>query len=101
MTERDYRGPDSRRVRQMFAQIAHRYDFLNQFLSMAVDSHWRRVTAAKVRDLIGPSPALCLDSCSGTGDLALALDRSLRTQIIASDFCHPMLTRARVKFAGR
>jgi len=100
MTERDYRGPDSRRVQQMFAGIAHRYDFLNHFLSISVDRHWRKVTATKVRDLIGPSPALCLDACSGTGDLALALDRSLQTQVIASDFCHPMLTRAHGKFAG-
>jgi demethylmenaquinone methyltransferase/2-methoxy-6-polyprenyl-1,4-benzoquinol methylase len=101
MTERDYSGPDSRRVREMFARIAHRYDFLNHFLSVSVDRHWRKVTAAKVRDLIGPSPALCLDACCGTGDLALALNRALQTQVIATDFCHPMLTRAYGKFAGR
>jgi demethylmenaquinone methyltransferase / 2-methoxy-6-polyprenyl-1,4-benzoquinol methylase len=84
----------------MFAAIAHRYDFLNHFLSISVDRQWRNVAAAKVRDLAGPSPALCLDACSGTGDLALALLQSLQTQVIASDFCHPMLTRARAKFAG-
>src|SRR5467141_47318 len=101
MTERDYSGPYSRRVREMFARIAHRYDFLNHFLSISVDRHWRKVTATKVLDLIGPSPALCLDACCGTGDLALALNRALQTQVIATDFCHPMLTRAYGKFAGR
>src|SRR6266852_2899580 len=100
MMGRDYLGPDSRRVQQMFAAIAHRYDFLNHFLSISVDRHWRNVAATKVRDLAGPSPALCLDACSGTGDLALALHRSLQTQVIASDFCHPMLIRAKEKFAG-
>jgi demethylmenaquinone methyltransferase/2-methoxy-6-polyprenyl-1,4-benzoquinol methylase len=98
---RDYLGPDSRRVQQMFAAIAHRYDFLNHFLSISIDRHWRNVAATKVRDLVGPTPALCMDACSGTGDLALALHRSLQTQVIASDFCHPMLTRAQAKFAAR
>src|SRR5713101_9591282 len=101
MTRRDYLGPDSRRIRQMFAGIAPRYDFLNHFLSISVDRHWRRLAAAKVRDLVGVSPALCLDACCGTGDLAIALDRSMKTQVIAADFCHPMLTRALEKTDGR
>src|SRR5713226_2206218 len=101
MTRRDYLGPDSRRIQQMFAGIAPRYDFLNHFLSISVDRHWRRLAAAKVRDLAGVSPELCLDACCGTGDLAIALDRSMKTQVIASDFCHPMLTRAAQKAAGR
>ncbi len=100
MTERNYSGPDSRRVQQMFAGIAHRYDFLNHFLSLSVDRRWRKIAARKIRDLAGISPISCLDVCSGTGDLAIALDRSLQTQIIASDFCHAMLTRANRKFSG-
>src|SRR2546428_13683319 len=101
MRERDYSGPDSRRVQQMFAGIAHRYDFLNHFLSLSVDRRWRNAAARKVRDLAGPTPPTCLDLCSGTGDLAIALQRPLQTQIIAFDFCHPMLTRARRKFGRR
>ena len=100
MTERDYPGPDSGRVQQMFADIAHRYDFLNHFLSASVDRRWRSVAARKVKDLTGGSPALCLDACSGTGDLAIALHQTLNTRVVASDFCHPMLTRATGKFAG-
>src|ERR1051326_7543912 len=100
MTRRDYRGPDSRRIQKMFAGIAPRYDFLNHFLSVSVDRHWRRVAAAKVRDLVGTSPKLCLDACSGTGDLAIALGQSLKTHVIAADFCHPMLIRATEKAAG-
>jgi demethylmenaquinone methyltransferase/2-methoxy-6-polyprenyl-1,4-benzoquinol methylase len=102
MTERDYIGPDSRRVQQMFAAIAHRYDFLNHFLSVSVDRRWRRLAVDKVRDQMGARPPrLCLDVCSGTGDLALALHRRLGCDVVASDFCHPMLTRARIKLAGR
>ena len=97
MTRREYTGPDSRRIQEMFAGIAHRYDFLNHFLSISVDRRWRSAAVAKVRELAGPAPTLCLDVCSGTGDLAIALQRSLKTNVIASDFCHPMLTRARAK----
>src|SRR6266481_5426786 len=97
MTRRDYLARDSRRIQQMFAGIAPRYDFLNHFLSISVDRRWRRIAAATVRDLVGPSPALCLDACCGTGDLALALNQSMDTRVIAADFCHPMLTRAAEK----
>src|SRR5215813_381307 len=90
-----YTGPDSRRVQEMFAGIAHRYDFLNHFLSASIDRHWRQVAVKKVHELLGNSrPTLCLDCCSGTGDLAVALSRGLHCPVVASDFCHPMLTRA-------
>jgi demethylmenaquinone methyltransferase / 2-methoxy-6-polyprenyl-1,4-benzoquinol methylase len=102
MTERDYGGPDSRRVQEMFAGIAHRYDFLNHFLSASVDYRWRRLAVAKVRELVGSAQLrVCLDLCSGTGDLAIALNRRLQCEVIASDFCHPMLTRATAKFGAR
>jgi demethylmenaquinone methyltransferase / 2-methoxy-6-polyprenyl-1,4-benzoquinol methylase len=97
MREGENRGPDSDRVREMFAAIAPRYDFLNHFLSASIDRRWRRAAVRKVRELVGPAPALCLDSCCGTGDLAIALQRGLRTRVIASDFCHPMLSRATAK----
>jgi demethylmenaquinone methyltransferase/2-methoxy-6-polyprenyl-1,4-benzoquinol methylase len=83
----------------MFADIAHRYDFLNHFLSVSIDRRWRKIAVGKVRELVGsPDSLLCLDACSGTGDLALALHRGLNGGVIAADFCHPMLTRANAKF---
>jgi demethylmenaquinone methyltransferase/2-methoxy-6-polyprenyl-1,4-benzoquinol methylase len=95
MKANEYRGPDSRQVRQMFAGIAPRYDFLNHFLSASIDRRWRKIAVAKVRELLPPSSAAtCLDVCSGTGDLAIALRRTLGHSVVATDFCHPMLTRA-------
>ena len=94
MKANEYRGPDSRRVQQMFAGIAHRYDFLNHFLSISIDRHWRNLAVAKVRELVPWAAPSCLDVCSGTGDLAIALRRSLSAGVVATDFCHPMLTRA-------
>ncbi len=96
-----YQGPDSHAVQRMFAGIAHRYDFLNHVLSASVDRYWRRIAVGKVRELLGGrSNPECLDLCSGTGDLALALRRGLKdlnAAIVASDFCHPMLTRSNQK----
>ena len=31
-------------VRHMFDAVAHRYDFLNHFLSLGIDKIWRRKT---------------------------------------------------------
>src|SRR5436190_23600608 len=89
----EFQGPDGRLVRQMFGEIAHRYDFLNHFLSVSIDRRWRRLAAAKVAEHLAPSsaPGICLDLCSGTGDLAIELHRQLDLPVVASDFCHPML----------
>jgi demethylmenaquinone methyltransferase/2-methoxy-6-polyprenyl-1,4-benzoquinol methylase len=97
-----YTGPDGRAVQSMFADIAHRYDFLNHFLSVSIDRYWRKAAVRKLGSLIhaGPS-ARCLDLCSGTGDLALDLHRRLQLEMVASDFCHPMLTRSLAKTASR
>jgi demethylmenaquinone methyltransferase/2-methoxy-6-polyprenyl-1,4-benzoquinol methylase len=83
----------------MFGAIAHRYDFLNHFLSGSIDKRWRRVTVNKVRELLVSGPnAVCLDLCSGTGDLALEIHRRLNLTVVASDFCHPMLQLSLAKF---
>lgn len=97
-SESAYRGPDGRVVRQMFGEIAHRYDFLNHLLSVSVDRRWRRLAVATVAEnLQKEEAARCLDLCSGTGDLAIELHRRLRVPVIASDFCHPMLVRSLAK----
>jgi demethylmenaquinone methyltransferase / 2-methoxy-6-polyprenyl-1,4-benzoquinol methylase len=84
------------RVRQMFGQIAGRYDFLNHLLSLGIDHWWRRQT---VRLVPPEGPLPILDVCTGTGDLALAYDRAARGQspIVAADFCHEMLAIGREK----
>jgi demethylmenaquinone methyltransferase/2-methoxy-6-polyprenyl-1,4-benzoquinol methylase len=96
-------GPDGQVVQQMFAQIAPRYDFLNHFLSVTVDRSWRAAAVEKVREFVGVSgKGNCLDLCSGTGDLAITLRQRLQLEVVASDFCHPMLTRcvSKVHAAG-
>src|SRR5687768_18383496 len=88
------------RVRQMFGEIAGRYDLLNHLLSLNIDKYWRWRTT-RVVPPAGDTPIL--DLCTGTGDLALAYDRAARGKvpIFGADFCHEMLVRAGRKTAKR
>lgn len=86
----------SERVRDMFAQIAPRYDLLNHVLSLNIDKRWRAKTLKKLN--LQPGVPV-LDVCTGTGDLALAISRKLGedTEVVGTDFCPQMLDIAREK----
>lgn len=88
------------RVREMFRQIAPRYDTMNHLLSLNVDKWWRKKAVQRLR-VEGDAPIL--DICCGTGDLAMAIADTVGTevQVIGSDFCHAMLEIARDKEAER
>src|SRR5262245_1437847 len=89
------------RIRDMFGNIAPRYDLLNHLLSLNVDRWWRWRTTRLVPPVLDGSPIL--DVCTGTGDLALAYDRACggKLPIVGSDFCMPMLVPARQKAERR
>jgi demethylmenaquinone methyltransferase / 2-methoxy-6-polyprenyl-1,4-benzoquinol methylase len=89
----------SRKVREMFTQIAPRYDLLNHLLSFGLDRFWRQRAARLLRPILQHHNALVLDLCCGTGDLALALARVGPARIIGADFSQTMLMRARAKIA--
>ncbi len=86
------------RVRDMFGQIAPRYDLLNHLLSLNVDRYWRWRTVRRAPPE-GTEPIL--DLCTGTGDLALAYHRAGqgRVGVVGADFCHPMLVIGQEKSA--
>lgn len=90
----------SRKVREMFTQIAPRYDLLNHLLSLQLDRFWRARVAKRLVPVLGHSQTRALDLCCGTGDLAITLAGRFRTQMIGVDFAHPMLIRARQKSAS-
>jgi demethylmenaquinone methyltransferase/2-methoxy-6-polyprenyl-1,4-benzoquinol methylase len=89
----------SRKVREMFTQIAPRYDLLNHILSLQMDRIWRARTAKILQPILNHSDAKILDLCCGTGDLALALNRRGKARVWGADFAHTMLVRARAKAA--
>ena len=87
----------SRKVREMFTQIAPRYDFLNHLLSLELDRLWRARAARHLLPILERPEARVLDLCCGTGDLAFALARVGSAQILGADFSHAMLLRAQAK----
>jgi demethylmenaquinone methyltransferase/2-methoxy-6-polyprenyl-1,4-benzoquinol methylase len=84
----------ARAVREMFAGIARRYDFLNHFLSVNTDKRWRRLVRKKLENILNKQDALVLDVACGTGDLSVELQKNARAKIIGTDFCRPMLSIA-------
>jgi demethylmenaquinone methyltransferase/2-methoxy-6-polyprenyl-1,4-benzoquinol methylase len=87
------RDPDA--VRAMFGRIARRYDLANHVLSGGADFLWRRRAAQMVE---GWRPKRVLDLATGSGDLALVLQRRLpEATIIAADFSPEMLSVAQRK----
>lgn len=85
----------ARRVRQMFADIAPRYDLLNHLLSVNIDRYWRLIVARRMKAAIPASGGRVLDVACGTGDLALVLaGASEKIEVTGVDFCRPMLLRA-------
>ena len=89
----------SKKVREMFTQIAPRYDLLNHLLSFDLDRLWRARAAKHLRPILGRPDAVVLDLCCGTGDLAFALARAGKARILGADFAHTMLVRAKGKSA--
>jgi demethylmenaquinone methyltransferase / 2-methoxy-6-polyprenyl-1,4-benzoquinol methylase len=83
------------RVRQMFGSIARRYDLANHFLSCGADFYWRRRAA----EIVGSwQPKKIVDLATGTGDLALALQKKLpAAEIVGVDFLPEMLELAKRK----
>lgn len=91
----------SKKVREMFTEIAPRYDLLNHLLSLQLDRFWRARTAKHVQSILSRPDALVLDLCCGTGDLAFALGRAGKARVIGADFAHTMLVRAQAKGSAR
>ena len=87
----------ARRVREMFAAIAGRYDLLNHLLSGNVDRRWRTLVAKALSTTLVKSDARVLDVACGTGDLSLTLFENGKAKIIGLDFCRPMLDIAASK----
>ena len=74
-------------VREMFDNIAPRYDLLNHTLSVNIDRIWRRRAVNEVRRA---NPRRILDVATGTGDLAIALARRIRdVQVMGVDLSRP------------
>lgn len=82
-------------VAGMFDHIAHRYDFLNRFLSLGIDVSWRRKMLLTLKEL---KPKTLLDVATGTGDVAIMAERLLAPEkIVGIDISEGMLEIGRKK----
>ena len=90
----------ARQIRGMFDRIAGVYDLMNTAMTVGLHHRWRQRAA----DLAALEPGgSALDTCCGTGDLALELARRTGPEgsVIGSDFSERMLDLAREKATRR
>ena len=86
-------------VREMFGSIATRYDLANHVLSCGLDFYWR-ARAAEIVDAWHPHTIA--DLATGTGDLALAMQKNVPyANVTGVDFLPEMLELARRKGVQR
>jgi len=85
-------GQDPKFVKGAFAKIADRYVMTNHVLSMGTDILWRKKVGRIVRDW---KPEHVLDVATGTGDLALEIQKKCPdARVLGTDFCPEMLAHA-------
>ena len=77
-----------KQVKNIFDNIAGRYDFLNHFLSFGLDFYWRK-KALKLTGLNAES--ILLDVACGTGDVAIQAKKMGVQKIFGADFSYNML----------
>ncbi len=88
-------GEKGEQVSAMFDSIAGRYDFLNRFLSMGIDTIWRKKAILHLKPF---SPRQILDVATGTADMAIRAARLLKPDMIHGiDISEKMLEIGREK----
>ena len=86
---------DAGYVRNAFAGIARRYVLANHVLSLGIDVLWRRRTAGRVA---ATHPSRILDLATGSGDLAVELQRRCpQALVLGADFSLPMMREAQAR----
>jgi demethylmenaquinone methyltransferase/2-methoxy-6-polyprenyl-1,4-benzoquinol methylase len=91
-------GSKREQVEQMFDSIAHRYDFLNRFLSLGIDQIWRKKAIASLKEV---NPEYILDVATGTADLAIAALKLKPQHVIGIDISNQMLAVGRDKIKAK
>jgi demethylmenaquinone methyltransferase / 2-methoxy-6-polyprenyl-1,4-benzoquinol methylase len=94
-----------RTVQHMFGRIAHGYDRANRWMSLGIDTRWRRAAVAELRRGLPADPAQprprVLDLCAGTMDSSVEIHRQFpHADVIAGDFSPTMLERGKGKLVG-
>jgi ubiquinone/menaquinone biosynthesis methyltransferase len=81
--------------REMFREIAPRYDFITRVLSLRRDKTWKNRMIEKLPPIQSP---ICLDLACGTGDIAFLLaQRYPQGSIVGLDLTEAMVAYARAR----
>lgn len=91
-------GSKKEQVQKMFDNIAHKYDFLNRFLSLGIDVCWRKKA---IKMLAKHEPKKILDVATGTADFALATLPLQPEEVIGVDISEGMLDVGRKKITDQ
>ncbi|WP_410666456.1 bifunctional demethylmenaquinone methyltransferase/2-methoxy-6-polyprenyl-1,4-benzoquinol methylase UbiE [Chryseobacterium sp. FDAARGOS 1104] len=78
----------------MFDNIAPKYDLLNHVLSMKVDVLWRNILVKWMKQ---DNPKEVLDVATGTGDLAIAVEKGTDAKVVGLDLSQQMLNVGVIK----
>lgn len=78
----------------MFDNIAPKYDLLNHVLSMKIDVLWRNTLVNWMRK---DAPQEVLDVATGTGDLAIAVQKGTQAKVVGLDLSQQMLNVGVIK----
>lgn len=81
-------------VEDMFDNIAPKYDLLNRVLSMKIDVLWRNTL---VKWMKNDNPQEVLDVATGTGDLAITIEKGTNAKVIGLDLSQQMLNVGVIK----
>ena len=99
MPEFIHNGEDKKKfVQQIFDDIAHRYDFLNHFLSLGIDIYWRKKF---IRKLNIADQTTILDVACGTGDICFEILKFHNVSVIGLDISKNMINLAKKKAEKR
>ncbi len=78
----------------MFDNIAPKYDLLNHVLSMKIDVLWRNTLVNWMKK---DAPQEVLDVATGTGDLAIAVEKGTQAKVVGLDLSQQMLNVGVIK----
>lgn len=78
----------------MFDNIALKYDLLNRVLSLKIDVLWRNTL---VKWMKSDNPQEVLDVATGTGDLAITIQKGTNAKVIGLDLSQQMLNVGVIK----
>ena len=92
-------GEKVEQIEEMFDNIAPEYDKFNYVASMNIDRIWRKRAISALKPF---APRKVLDIATGTGDLALLIDKILKPESITGcDISEGMMQIAREKCKKR